>query len=138
MRGLYSGELEIQSKGSTSYRQECANWITRNAIFRSNSSKESRQKPTCMSGSNKDSAYMPLQDLQIQWSAQILEGAIHAKYLHGERPLDARAKYSQKIAELNKLGSIAHRAGVIVGPKIRGRKSVKKVRLSFISQLLAK
>ena len=44
--------------------------------------------------------------------------------MHGERTLEALSKYSQKVAELDQLEDIAHHAGVMAGPKRRGRKPV--------------
>tara|TARA_B100000795_G_C22436921_1_gene300345 strand:+ start:51 stop:386 length:336 start_codon:yes stop_codon:yes gene_type:complete len=53
---------------------------------------------------------------------QILKGEDHPNYKHGRRTLEALSKYSQKVAELDQLENIAHRAGVMAGPKRRGRK----------------
>ena len=49
---------------------------------------------------------------------------VHLNYSHGERTLEALSKYSQKVAELDQLEDIAHRTGVMAGPKRRGRKPV--------------
>ena len=54
----------------------------------------------------------------------IRSGEVHHNYLHGERTLEAISKYSQKVAELDHLEDIAHRASVMAGPKRRGRKPV--------------
>jgi hypothetical protein len=53
---------------------------------------------------------------------QISKGENHPNYKHGERTLEALSKYSQKVAELDHLEDIAHRAGVMAGSKRRGRK----------------
>lgn len=53
---------------------------------------------------------------------QIPKGEDHPNYKHGERTLEALSKYSQKVAELDQLENIAHHAGVMAGPKRRGRK----------------
>ena len=53
---------------------------------------------------------------------QIRRGEAHHNYKHGTRTLEALSKYSQKVAELDQLENIAHRAGVMAGPKRRGRK----------------
>ena len=55
---------------------------------------------------------------------RVLSGLEHHNYLHGERTLEALSKYSQKVAELDQLEDIAHHAGVMAGPKRRGRKPV--------------
>ena len=53
---------------------------------------------------------------------QIRRGEAHHNYLHGGRTLEAISKYSQKVAELDHLEDIAHRAGVMAGSKRRGRR----------------
>lgn len=55
---------------------------------------------------------------------QISKGEDHPNYKHGARTLEALSKYSQKVAELDQLEDIAHLAGVMAGPKRRGRKPV--------------
>ena len=55
---------------------------------------------------------------------QIRRGEAHHNYKHGERTLEALSKYSQKVAELDHLEDIAHRAGVMAGSTRRGRKPV--------------
>jgi hypothetical protein len=55
---------------------------------------------------------------------RILKSEEHPNYKHGGRTLEALSKYSQKVAELDQLENIAHRAGVMAGPKRRGRKPV--------------
>ena len=57
---------------------------------------------------------------------QIRRGEQHPNYKHGGRTLEALNNYSQKVAELDHLEDIAHRAGVMAGPKRRGRKPTKK------------
>ena len=57
---------------------------------------------------------------------KILSGLDHPNYKHGGRTLEALNNYSQKVAELDHLEDIAHRAGVMAGPKRRGRKPTKK------------
>ena len=54
---------------------------------------------------------------------QIRRGEAHYNYKHGRRTLEALSKYSQKVAELDQLEDIAHSAGVMVGPKRRGKKT---------------
>jgi hypothetical protein len=54
----------------------------------------------------------------------IRSGLGHHNYKSGSRTLEALSKYSQKVAELDHLEDIAHRAGVMAGPKRRGRKPV--------------
>ena len=54
----------------------------------------------------------------------IHSGLDHPNYKHGARTLEALSKYSQKVAELDQLEDIAHRADVMAGPKRRGRKPV--------------
>ena len=53
---------------------------------------------------------------------RILNGEEHPNYKHGARTLEALSKYSQKVAELDQLENIAHRAGVMAGSRRRGRK----------------
>ena len=55
---------------------------------------------------------------------KILNGEEHPNYKHGKRTLEALSNYSQKVAELDELENIAHRAGVMAGPKRRGRKPI--------------
>lgn len=55
---------------------------------------------------------------------KILSGLQHRNYKHGERTQEALSNYSQKVAELDQLEDIAHHAGVMVGPKRRGRKPI--------------
>ena len=54
----------------------------------------------------------------------IPSGLDHPNYKHGARTLEALSKYSQKVAELDQLEDISHHAGVMAGPKRRGRKPV--------------
>lgn len=56
----------------------------------------------------------------------IRSGLDHPNYKDGTRTLEALSKYSQKVAELDQLENIAHRAGVMVGPKRRGRKPTER------------
>ena len=55
---------------------------------------------------------------------KVLSGLQHHNYKHGTRTLEVLSNYSQKVAELDQLEDVAHRAGVMVGPKRRGRKPV--------------
>ena len=57
-------------------------------------------------------------------TVQIRRGEKHHNYKHGGRTLEALSNYSQKVSELDQLENIAHRAGVMAGPKRRGRKPV--------------
>ena len=50
----------------------------------------------------------------------------HPNYRHGKRTLQALETYRHKIAELDYLEGLGHRAGVIVGTKRSGRKPVVK------------
>lgn len=53
---------------------------------------------------------------------QILKSEEHPNYKHGGRTLEVLNNSSQKVTELDQLKNIAHRAGVMAGPKRRGRK----------------
>ena len=53
-----------------------------------------------------------------------------AKTEFGIKTLEALSKYSQKVAELDQLEDIAHRAGVMAGPKRRGRKPIGLIYLA--------
>ena len=53
----------------------------------------------------------------------ILKGTKHPNYKHGNRTKESIETYRHKVAELDHLEAIAHAAGVIVGPRRRGRKA---------------
>ena len=60
---LYGSEFEIQLKNKLTQRaiaKECADWIRRKAIFKSNSSKSPMQQFACIDNKQKSIAYMPL------------------------------------------------------------------------------
>ena len=70
----------------------------------------------------KNPAAFGCKSCRYHGASKILSGLQHHNYKHGERTLEALSKYSQKVAELDQLEDIAHRAGVMAGPKRRGRK----------------
>ncbi len=62
-KSLYGSEFEIQLRNKLTQRaiaRECAEWMRRKAIFRSNRSKAPMQQFACIQGSEGDTAYMPL------------------------------------------------------------------------------
>jgi hypothetical protein len=62
------------------------------------------------------------QTCRYHGARRIVSGLDHPNHKHGGRTREALSKYSQKVAEMDLLENIAHRAGVMVGPKRRGRK----------------
>ena len=50
----------------------------------------------------------------------------HPNYKHGKRTLDALETYRHKVAELDYLEEIGHRAGFMLGSKRSGRRPVIK------------
>ena len=62
-RGFYGSEFEIQLKNKLNQKaiaKECADWIRRKAIFRSNRTKAPMQQFTCVENKDNASVYMPL------------------------------------------------------------------------------
>ena len=62
-KSLYGSEFEIQLRNKLTQRaiaRECAEWMRRKAVFRSNRSKAPMQQFACIQGSEGDTAYMPL------------------------------------------------------------------------------
>ena len=62
-RSLYGSEFEIQLRNKLTQRavaKECADWIRRKAVFRSNRTKAPMQQFACVQASEADTAYMPL------------------------------------------------------------------------------
>ncbi len=61
---LYGSEFEIQLRNQLTQRaiaRECADWIQRKAVFRSNKTKAPMQQFACVQSDGHDVAYMPLQ-----------------------------------------------------------------------------
>ena len=62
-RSFYGSEFEIQLKNKLTQRaiaRECANWMRRKAIFRSNRNKAPMQQFACVDSGNMDAVYQPL------------------------------------------------------------------------------
>lgn len=62
-KSLYGSEFEIQLRNKLTQRaiaRECAEWMRRKAVFRSNRTKAPMQQFACIQGSEGDTAYMPL------------------------------------------------------------------------------
>lgn len=62
-RSLYGSEFEIQLRNKLTQRaiaRECADWIRRKAVFRSNKTKAPMQQFACIKAKTEDAAYMPL------------------------------------------------------------------------------
>jgi len=62
-KSLYGTEFEIQLRNKLNQRaiaKECAEWLRRKAIFKSNKSKAPMQQFACIKSGNEDVAYMPL------------------------------------------------------------------------------
>lgn len=62
-RSLYGTEFEIHLRNKLTQRaiaRECAEWMRRKAIFRSNKTKSSMQQFACVQGPKEETAYMPL------------------------------------------------------------------------------
>ncbi len=62
-KNLYGSEFEIQLKNKLTQRaiaKECADWIRRKAVFRSNATKAPMQQFACANSPNGVAAYMPL------------------------------------------------------------------------------
>lgn len=60
---LYGSEFEIQLRNKLTQRaiaRECAEWMRRKAIFRSNKTKSPMQQFACIQGTQHEVAYMPL------------------------------------------------------------------------------
>ena len=62
-KNLYGSEFEIQLRNKLTQRaiaRECAEWMRRKTVFRSNRTKAPMQQFACIQGSEGDTAYMPL------------------------------------------------------------------------------
>jgi hypothetical protein len=62
-RSLYGSEFEIQLKNKLTQRaiaKECADWIRRKAVFRSNATSAPMQQFACLATDQEATAYMPL------------------------------------------------------------------------------
>ena len=62
-RSFYGTDFEIQLKNKLTQRaiaKECADWIRRKAVFRSNRGKAPMQQFACVQGKESDAVYMPL------------------------------------------------------------------------------
>ncbi|WP_429222000.1 hypothetical protein, partial [Aeromonas veronii] len=62
-RSLYGSEFEIQLRNKLTQRavaKECADWIKRKAVFKSNRTKAPMQQFACVQTKDTDTAYMPL------------------------------------------------------------------------------
>ncbi|SMD05892.1 hypothetical protein SAMN02746065_12631 [Desulfocicer vacuolatum DSM 3385] len=62
-RNLYGTEFEIELKNKLTQKaiaKECADWIRRKAVFRSNATKAPMQQFACLNTAEEKSAYMPL------------------------------------------------------------------------------
>lgn len=62
-RSLYGTEFEIHLRNKLTQRaiaRECAEWMRRKAIFRSNKTKSPMQQFACVQGPKQEAAYMPL------------------------------------------------------------------------------
>jgi hypothetical protein len=62
-KSLYGSEFEIKLKNRLTQRaiaKECADWIRRKAVFRSNSTKAPMQQFACLNSAEQETAYMPL------------------------------------------------------------------------------
>jgi hypothetical protein len=52
----------------------------------------------------------------------VRKGAKHPAYRHGHETMQAKADRSAKLTELRQLEGVMHAAGILVGPRWRGRK----------------
>ncbi|MGZ4953750.1 MAG: helicase-related protein [Methylobacter sp.] len=62
-RSFYGSDFEIQLKNKLTQRaiaKECADWMRRKAVFRSNRSKAPMQQFACVHGTESDAVYLPL------------------------------------------------------------------------------
>jgi SNF2 family DNA or RNA helicase len=62
-RSFYGSDFEIQLKNKLTQRaiaKECADWMRRKAVFRSNRSKAPMQQFACVQGKESDAVYLPL------------------------------------------------------------------------------
>ncbi len=62
-RSFYGSEFEIQLKNKLTQKaiaKECADWISRKALFRSNKTKAAMQPFACIKSEQHDAAYIPL------------------------------------------------------------------------------
>ena len=62
-RSFYGSDFEIQLKNKLTQRaiaKECADWMRRKAIFRSNRGKAPMQQFACVQGNESDAVYLPL------------------------------------------------------------------------------
>ena len=62
-RGFYSSEFEIRQKNKLTQRaiaRECAEWMRRKAVFRSNHGKAPMQQFACLQQTDANAVYMPL------------------------------------------------------------------------------
>ncbi|MCK9395865.1 MAG: hypothetical protein M0Q44_09775 [Methylobacter sp.] len=62
-RSFYGSDFEIQLKNKLTQRaiaKECADWMRRKAVFRSNRSKAPMQQIACVQSNDSDAVYLPL------------------------------------------------------------------------------
>src|SRR5690606_29684019 len=62
-RSFYGSEFEIQLKNQLTQRaiaRECADWMQRKAVFRSNRSKAPMQQFACIKTKSEEAVYQPL------------------------------------------------------------------------------
>lgn len=57
----------------------------------------------------------------------VKRGPDHPGYRHGHETLEAKAERSRRLAELRQLEGVLHTAGILVGPRWRGRKPGRTV-----------
>lgn len=55
----------------------------------------------------------------------VRKGAKHPAWTTGRETMQAKADRSAKLAELRQLEGVMHAAGILVGPRWRGRKPVR-------------
>lgn len=105
-RSLYGSEFEIQLRNKLTQRavaKECADWIRRKAVFRSNRTKAPMQQFACVQASEADTAYFATNWLPATTARSSLPLGIDMAVLYEallQRLLPLRARPQETLADL--------------------------------------